>query len=152
MRFENHKNKVHHILAHSYSFFLIFLLLGIFFHILFPVKIFTDTDMAYWGLAFLILATGLIFWAQRTSRHLKVEHLTKDNFMRGPYAFTRSPTHYGLFFLVLGFGLIANSFFIALFAVIAFFVTKFFSIKKQEAALFLKYGAPYLEYTKIVRF
>lgn len=147
-----HKNKVHHILAHSYfSFFLLFLF-GVFLDLVFPIKIFQGSDIRLFGFIFLFLASVLIVWAQMTSRNLKKENLTKDTFCRGPYCYTRSPTHWGLFFLTLGFGFVANAGFVVLCTIISFLVTKLTFLKKEERILAEKYGAPYLEYKKQVKF
>ena len=53
---------------------------------------------------------------------------------------------------MLGFGLVANAIFIIVTTVISFVLTKFIYLKKEEAILEKKYGAPYLEYKKAVKF
>ncbi len=145
-------NKIHRILAHSYSFYFIALLAGILLDILFPLRIFKSSATAPVGLTFLVLATLLIFWAQHTSRNLADENLSKESFCRGPYCYTRSPTHWGLFLLTLGFGIVANASFVVISTIVSFFITKFIFIKKQEEILEQKYGTPYLEYKKAVKF
>lgn len=147
-----YKNKVHRVLAHSYLFFFLFFLIGLFLDFLFPLKIFDENNMMWFGILFLICGTGLIFWAQKSSLKLRKEDISKDTFYRGPYRYSRSPTHYGLFFLMLGFGFTANALFIVLFSAISFFITKFVFIKKQERILEEKYGTPYIEYKKLVKF
>ena len=146
------KDKVHHILAYSYfSFFLLFLF-GVFLDLFFPIKIFQGSNIRLLGVVFLFLASILVLWAQMTSRNLNKENLTKDTFCRGPYCLTRSPTHWGLFLLTLGFSLVANAGFVVLCTVISFFITKFTFLKREEDILAKKYGVPYLEYKKQVRF
>ena len=107
--------------------------------------------MAPIGVAFLLLATILILWAQMTSRNLSKQNITKETFCKGPYCYTRSPTHWGLFLLLLGFGFIANAFFLIILTLISFVITKFIFLEKEENALAMKYGAPYLEYKKEVK-
>jgi protein-S-isoprenylcysteine O-methyltransferase Ste14 len=148
-----HKNKVHGILLHSYSVYLILFLIGVYLDIFFKVKVFVNNNyMVSLGTAILILATFLILWAQMTSRNLKKDVINKDTFCQGPYCYTRSPTHWGLFFLILGFGIIANAFFVILSAFVSFVITKLFFLERQENILAEKYGAPYLEYKKVVKF
>jgi protein-S-isoprenylcysteine O-methyltransferase Ste14 len=53
---------------------------------------------------------------------------------------------------VLGFGLVINAFFVIVSAFISFVIAKFLFIEKQEKVLAEKYGAPYLEYKKSVKF
>lgn len=147
-----HKNKVHKVLAHSYSVYLFALLISVSLNMIFNFKIFNNPRVEYVGFLFLIFATLLIFWAQITSQNLSKENITRETFLGGPYRFTRMPTNFGLFFLMVGFGIIANSFFIILFAPISFLIAKFVFIKEQERILAEKYGAPYLEYKKSVKF
>jgi len=147
-----HTKRVHHVLAHSYFIYLLLFVVGVYLDIVFDFKIFNTTLVVPFGVALLALASVLIFWAQNTSRTLKKHDLTKEDFCRGPYKYTRSPTHLGLFLLILGFGIISNAFFVVLFTVISFFVTKFTFLKKQEEILMHRYGAPYLEYSKLVKF
>jgi protein-S-isoprenylcysteine O-methyltransferase Ste14 len=79
-------------------------------------------------------------------------NITKKTFCHGPYRFTRTPTNFGLFFMMLGFGLILNTLSIIIFIFISFFVAKFVFLREQEKILALKYGTPYLEYKKMVKF
>src|SRR3989338_8719819 len=58
----------------------------------------------------------------------------------------------GLFFLMLGFGVITNSFFVIVFSIISFLTAKFIFIEKQEKMLEEKYGTHYTEYKKSVKF
>ncbi len=142
---------VHAVLAHSYMSYFVSFLLGLFFHLLYPVKIYDHPITAIVGFVFLALATVLILWAQRSSRKLHEGQISKDSFCRGPYCYTRIPTQWGLLFLMLGFGLMINSLFVVLCTIIFFFVSKTVFIKKEEDILIERYGKHYLEYKKSVR-
>lgn len=48
--------------------------------------------------------------------------------------------------------MIVNAFFIIVFSFISFLITKFTFLSKEEKILAEKYGAPYLEYKKSVKF
>lgn len=147
------EDNVHALLAHSYVSYLVSFLFGLLFHFIFPIKIYTEESIvSYIGLIFLFIATILIVWAQKTSRHLDVENLSKESFTHGPYCYTRMPTHWGLFFLMIGFGLVINSFFTVLFTCFSFILSKFAFLKKEEEILLKKYGQHYLEYKKLVKF
>lgn len=146
------KNSVHVILAHSYSFYLALLLFGLFFHFLFPLEVYENNQIGFFGFLLLVFGTLLILWAQKTSRNLDKSRISKESFSRGPYRYTRAPTHLGLFLLTFGFGLAVNSFFIVLFTLISFVAGKYFFIRKQEAVLSEKYGIHYSEYKKSVKF
>lgn len=149
---ELHKDKVHRILAHSYSFYFFMFLLGVSLDSIFPLKILNNRITIPAGLLLLLLATVLIFWAQKTSRNLKKENLNKEMFSKGPYAITRSPTHWGLFMLMLGFGFTINAIFLVISSLLSLLVTRLVFLRKEEIILEKKYGAPYLEYKKTVKF
>jgi|SRR3989338_7537730 len=154
MEAENkYKNSVHKVLAHSYSVYFILLLIGVYLDLVFDVEIFTDSVMIPVGFFFLVLASIIILWAQKTGRDLrKVSEVKAEHFHRGPYRYTRIPTQWGLFFLLLSFGIITNSIFIVIFTIIAFFISKFVFMSKHERILAEKYGTAYIEYMKLVKF
>ncbi|MBP9711619.1 MAG: hypothetical protein KBD55_01120 [Candidatus Pacebacteria bacterium] len=142
---------VHRVLASSYTVYLVLFLAGVILDIIYQIKIFINPNIGIIGTVFLAFATLLIVWAQNTSRNLDTKNISKETFCKGPYCFTRSPTHWGLFILMLGFGIIANAFFVVLFTMISFIVTKIVFLKKEEQMLANKYGNPYREYKKAVR-
>ena len=147
------KHVVHYVLAHSYGLYFFVLLLGVALDEFFPIKILSTELSGYAGFFFLIFASVVIFWSQQTSsdtRHFrkKKEELTKEHFHRGPYKYSKMPTHWGLFFLMLGFGLVLNAFFITVLTVISFFISWGTLVKRHEAELERKYGEPYKEYKK----
>lgn len=151
---KHHKTKVHHTLAHSYYSYFIFFLLGITLDLLYPVRIsIHPVVISSIGILIIVISSFLIFWAQRTSHKLNVkDEITVETFCKGPYCYTRTPTNFGLFFLVLGFAFVINAFFLVIFTIVAFILAKLFFLKKQEAILEEKYGSPYIEYKKKVRF
>ena len=104
------KHSIHKILAHSYAAHLVLFLFGVFFDVIFRFKFFTNSALTGIGALFLILGSILIFWAQYTSHHLNKKNITKETFCQGPYCYTRTPTNFGLFFLVFGFGLMISAF------------------------------------------
>lgn len=149
----NHKNNVHRVLAHSYTVYFVFLLIGATLDLIFKFKIFTNFIELPIGFLFLALGSTLIIWAQKTSRDLvKFEEIKKEHFSRGPYQYTRSPTNWGLLFLMLGFGIISNAFFVILTTLISFIVARYFFVDKQEKILEEKYGTHYKDYKKSVKF
>ncbi len=96
----------------------------------------------------------LILWAQTTSSKSKKKMLEQNvtrEFARGPYKWTRKPTHIGIFVMILGFVIVTNSLYILLTLIVALFITKFFFISKEEKYLEQIYGDTYREYKKKVR-
>ena len=149
------KLSVHAIQAHSYTFYFIMLLIAIFLDFIFPIGIPYQSVLMPISVIFLIIASILIIWAQKASNKFKKENtkenITKEAFYNGPYSFTKNPTHWGLFILMIGFGILANAFFIILSTIISFIVTKLVFLKKEELILADKYGDLYLEYKKSVK-
>ena len=141
-----HKNKVHKVLAHSYSLFLIFFLVGVLLDLLFPLRIFRSTAVSIAGLVIVILASALIFWAQRGNRKLDKEHLSKETFSKGPYRYTSHPTHWGLFFLFAGFALMADAAYLLFFTILYFSLAHFTLLRAHDNILEEKYGEHYREY------
>lgn len=142
--------RVHKILAHSYTLYFILFLIGVSLDFIFPIKIFASSVMVPTGIVFLMFASFLILWAQKTSRNLDIKNLSKESFYKGPYRYARSPTHWGLFLLMFGFGIIANALFVILSTLFSFLISRFIFLKKQENILAEKYGTHYLEYKKQV--
>lgn len=143
---------VHYVLSHSYMIYLGAIVFGVIFDFLIPLP-FSSIFYLYGGFALMFLGTLLIYWAQETSSCSKKEMTEKGmkrNFAEGPYKYTRNPTHIGLSLLTLGFGLMAGSFFTVFFMVVAFLVTKFVFLRKEESLLEDKYGKIYCDYKKKV--
>ncbi len=151
-----HKHhNVHKVLAQSHFIYLILFLVGVILDLIFKTRIFNSSFMMPIGFALLLLATFIILWSVKTSNDLKKEdknNIKKETFCRGPYCYTRIPTYLGLFLLVLGFGIVTNAFFVVLTTIISFLIAKFVFQDKVENILANKYGAPYLEYKKMVKF
>ncbi len=148
---------VHEFLAHSYFVYLAAVVIGFGLDMMWPI------NFAYlWtepvGFFLIILGTILSVWAQASSEkggHVRFESkekLAHHHFKYGPYSYTRTPTQYGLFLMTLGLALLFGSVFMVITTIIAFLFGKLFFIKKQEAHLEKKYGEPYREYKKQVRF
>jgi protein-S-isoprenylcysteine O-methyltransferase Ste14 len=101
----------------------------------------------------ILLGSMLIYWAQSTSsstkNEMEKEGVVRD-FARGPYKYSRNPTHIGLAIMTLGLGLLINSLFSVVLTVIASLITKFIFVKEEELLLEKKYGQTYCDYKKKV--
>lgn len=150
---ETHKPKeVHQILAHSYSTYFIFFLIGLVGDIFFPYRVGIEYSV-YIGYILIFIATILVLWAQRTSSLLaeKKEKQSHHDFRQGPYRFTRSPTHIGLGLLLLGVGFIFQSILIIILTAIPLLLAHFVFVRKMEEILENKYGEKYFKYKEIVK-
>ncbi len=156
---EFHKNEsfkygmVHFVLSHSYFMFFIAVILGAIFHSAFNVYLFSATFFPYVGFAMIILGSLLIYWSQATSARVQKQtglNRTEKDFERGPYKYSRNPTHIGLTIMTLGLAIILNSFFTFVFLLIASIITKLIFLREEEKLLEKKYGQVYLDYKKKV--
>jgi protein-S-isoprenylcysteine O-methyltransferase Ste14 len=148
------KGTVHSILLHSYLMFLFAVILGVFFDTFIKKEIFSNNIYQTIGLLMLIISSIIIYWAQSTSSNYMKninKSDTRSHFEYGPYRYLRSPTHFGLFIMTLGFALIINSLFSVVFTIVAYAITKFFFLKKEEDLLEKKYGQVYSDYKKKVK-
>lgn len=147
------RESVHWILAHAYAMYFALFLIGISLDLVFKFRIFTNSVMVPIGATLVVLSTFLILWAEKSSHELRKDtNISKEAFCRGPYCYTRTPTHWGLFFLMLGFGIMINAFFVILSTIISFLIAKFVFQGRAEKILERKYGVHYTEYKKSVRF
>ena len=147
---------VHVVLGHSYLVYFASLIVGLIVDTIWPNHM-TASFLIPIGFICLFLGPALIVWAQYTSHQLAVKQVTTNNatrthdFYKGPYMFTRSPTHFGLFIMVIGVGFVFGSIAIIATTLIAFILTRTLFLSKEEAILEEKYGDEYREYKEKVR-
>ncbi len=143
------KGKVHFVLSHSYLVFLFAVVFGVIFDMIIPLKFFSNNIFQYFGLTFIIIGTAIVYWAQTSSNILKNKRDKEKldlGFAYGPYKYSRSPTHLGLFIMTFGLALIINSTFTMLFTILAYILTKLIYLKREEKLLEKKYGEEYCNY------
>lgn len=140
---------VHYVLSHSYMIYMGAIVLGMVTDSFVKFNLFKLPHFIYIGVLCMALGTLLVYWAQKTSscskKKMEKEGGERD-FARGPYKYSRNPTHIGLSILTLGFGFMVGSISIVIFMVVAFLVTKFIFLRKEENLLEEKYGQIYCEY------
>ena len=144
---------IHFILSHSYIVFLMAIILGVIFDVIYRISIFSNPIYQNIGFIMIILGSIIIYWSQSTSRCIK-KNTEQDiiyNFECGPYKYSRNPTHIGIAIMTLGFGFIVNALFIIIFIIIAYFITGLIFLKEEERLLEQKYGQKYLDYKKKVK-
>lgn len=148
------KSGIIEIVAKAPVIYLIALFVGAILHYFYPVPISAGSLGVTVGLVFIIFGPLLILWAQASLRRFRVAVRANDaskNFAHGPYCYTRNPTYMGLTFLIVGFGLFANSFFVVASSLIAFLAINFTILKEEESIMIEKYGEDYKLYQKTVR-
>ena len=151
---QNRAKTIHVVLAYSYTTYFLAFLIGIIADIIYPWH-FLYGRIQIIGVVLIFFATFIIFWAQETSRKFgkkasKGQIVCSDDFRRGPYRFTRGPTHTGLALLLLGFGFIFSSVWIVITTAIAFCLAQTIFLREMEDFLEKRYGELYKQYKKIV--
>ena len=147
---------IHLLLSHSYVIFLIAIVAGSIFHLFYPIRLFDIdqyNDIASFGFFMIMLGSAIIYWAQSTTSITRKQGRprTASDFEKGPYKYSRNPTHIGITIMTLGLAVVLNSFFTVLFLIVTSLITKFIFVKKEEALLEEKYGKPYRDYKAKVR-
>lgn len=148
------KGIIHILLFHSYSIYLLAIILGIIFDIRYPLSLFNSPTYQSMGFLIIIFGSIIIYWAQSSTNSDK-KNLNKERntnfFFRGPYKYTRNPTNLGLTIMSLGLAFVMNSFFSIVFVLISYIIARLFFIKKQDQILKEKYGDVFEEYKKQVK-
>lgn len=151
MHMELKKVTVHHILVISYLVHFFGFLTGVLLDSLFPNII---LKYEVFGIVCILLATVIIIWAQFTTgstKQLRKEGEDESIFAKGPYVFTRTPTHLGLALLLIGAGALFGGLYIIITAIISFGISNLFLLPKEEKMLEEKYGDAYKKYKENVR-
>lgn len=151
----NKTHLIHVILGHSYLLYFVLLCIGVFFDTVYPVKFLNSKLVGQIGLGLVFVGSVLMVWAQQSSkkslheRHQEVRG--PQAFFHGPYRLLKSPTQVGLMLMFIGLGLVLNSVFITVAAIISYILSKTFFIKKQQEVLLDRYGESYKVYRDKVK-
>ncbi len=150
---EKQPKTVHHILSYSYTAYFFGIIFALIIQQFFPISLYKNPDFGVIGFLLLVLGSFFIYWAQHTTQITEEKRHSApspEDFKKGPYKFSRSPTHLGLVMLCLGVGFLFNSLFVFIFSFVSFFVSHLFFLNQQDKILEEKYGEPYKEYKKSV--
>jgi len=145
---------IHQVISNSYITFLLAISSGAIFDAIIPIRILNNFIFQYIGFTMIVLGPLFTYWAQKSSDIAKKNVTIKKlpvSFEHGPYKYTRNPSYLGVFIMIIGLGFMANSIYIIVFGLVAYFIVKFIFIKKEEKLLSLKYGQVYLDYKKKVK-
>ncbi len=149
-----HNHKLCHYSAHLPGVILAGAFFGLVIHLILPIQLGNNEILSFIGTLFLMIAPLLIMWSQKKRREVygaKAPELSLQDLSRGPYAYSRHPSHLGLFFLVIGFAFILNSLFVLLGILVIFLAFNFVIIPKEESLLEAHVGETYRAYKNKVR-
>lgn len=138
------------ILSKSYTLFLFAFVLGLMMDVILRLRI-NLVNIENIGILLVVLATLVIYWAQTVNKTPKYLSDGTRNFRCGPYAYSRHPTYLSIFLLMLGAAFLMNSYSILIASVVAFVISIFTFMAKEERRHIKKYGQLYIDYMKKVR-
>lgn len=150
------KNSISHLSSYSISIFAGGLFVGVLLDIFFPMTIMAEPLNQIIGLVLIVVGTMVVYSAEKqggTYSYLRKTANTChiDDLTRGPYKYTRNPKYLALSLLLVGLGIILNTVFIIITAIISGMIVHFYFLKKEEAILEERHGETYLEYKSKVR-
>ncbi|MEZ4210805.1 MAG: methyltransferase [Candidatus Paceibacterota bacterium] len=150
------KNSVSHLSSYSISVFALGLFVGVLLDIFFPMRFMAEPLNQYIGLALVVMATLVIYYAEKHgeeySNKRKSNSISSSNeLLNGPYKYTRNPKYLGLSFLLIGLGLILNTPFIIGTSIVSGIIVNIYFIAREEALLEERHGEIYKEYKSKVR-
>jgi protein-S-isoprenylcysteine O-methyltransferase Ste14 len=107
------------------------------------------------GFCFLIGGSLLLFYTLRTLRTMQAK-IKNDHsvdalfFQSGPYRYFPHPTHVGLTFLIIGFALFSQGYFIIFSTILAAIIVEIFIFPKMERQIVCVHGVCYEQYRRQV--
>jgi protein-S-isoprenylcysteine O-methyltransferase Ste14 len=142
---------IQQLLGHAYSMYLFGFIVAMVFDLIFRFS-FNNKVIPVIGFIITVFATMLMYWAQNVNKAPKdAVPMGRRDFFRGPYKYTRHPTHLSLALLLLGAGFIMNSVIITICAVVLYVIARFTYVAREEKKLEQKYGDLYINYKKRVQ-
>ena len=135
--------------------FLIAVIAGFFLDFIRPIGLIDSVVGEYLGLflfataLLVVIVLGLKFRREKTS--IEPWKPTTKIMSSGLYAYSRNPIYAAFCLIVIGLGLLLNSFWILVSFIPAAFTVFYIAIAKEEKYLENKFGAEYIEYKNKVR-
>lgn len=150
------ENTISNLSSYSTIVFGLALFVAIILDIVHPLKFLAEPLNRYLGISLIILATVIIYWAERlgkifSERRKNGEIKEAEQLAMGPYFWTRNPKYLALAILIIGLGVVINSLFVTLSSVAALIVINYFLLSKEEELMETRHGEIYHEYKKKVR-
>jgi len=137
------------------TYFLIFFLLSIGLHFIFPIRKIIFPPYAYLGFIFIIFGSVINIWADSLLKKNKttVKPFEKPSYLvtKGPFSMSRHPIYLGFIFILFGLSILLGSItaFLLPFILVIIFERKF--IIYEEKNLEEEFEKEYFDYKKRVR-
>ena len=136
-------------------YFIIFLILSIVMHFIFPIKKLIFSPYTYLGFVFIALGIILNIWTdilfKKKKTTVKPYKKPTQLLISGPFRISRHPTYLGMTILLLGVTIIHGTLITFVFPIIFIILMELFFIPFEEKNLERIFGKKYLNYKKKVR-
>ena len=136
-------------------YFIIFLVLSIVMHFIFPIKKLIFFPYTYFGFVFIALGIILNIWTDLLFKKKKttVKPYKKPTqlLISGPFRISRHPMYLGMAIILLGVAIIHGTLITFVFPIIFIIFMELFFIPFEEKNLERIFGKKYLNYKKKVR-
>ena len=144
-------NTISNLSSYSTIVFATALLIAVVLDIIIPFKFLAEPWNQYLGVFVVAIGTIIILLAESVGRKYSVrrkrgEVTHVEHISRGVYSFSRNPKYVGLALLLIGLGIILNSIFVILAAIVSALVVNHFYLQHEESLMAERHGDIYHEY------
>ena len=137
------------------TYFMVFLLLSIGFHFIFPIRRLIFNPYTYLGIIPIVLGIILNIWSDQLLKKRKttVKPFEKPTSLEtsGPFKISRHPMYFGMILVLLGVSIAFGSLITFIFPVIFTIITERVFIPIEEENLEKAFGKKYFDYKSKVR-
>jgi protein-S-isoprenylcysteine O-methyltransferase Ste14 len=135
--------------------FLISIVAGLLFQLLWPFKFASSGAVVWLGLSLISGSLGLMFWADGTFKRWETA-VNPDNpattlVKTGPYRFSRNPMYLAFLLIQFGIGLVVGSWWLFITLLPTWIMLRWGIIAREEWYLAEAFGTTYHEYKTAVR-
>ena len=136
------------------TYFIVFLILSILLHFIFPIKKIIFVPYSYFGWLFILIGTILNIWAdfvfKKSKTTVKPYEIPTSFQTIGPFCISRHPMYLGMMLVLLGVGIIHGTLVSFIFPIIFIIIMEKLFIPIEEKNLEKKFGNKYTNYKKRV--
>jgi len=137
------------------TYFVIFLILSIVLHFVFPIKKIIFYPYSQIGWLFIVFGAVLNIWGDQIFKKqgttVKPGEISKKLITKGPFKISRHPMYLGMVAILIGTALIHGSLIGFVFPIIFIILIEVLFIPLEERDMQKRFGKKYLDYKKKVR-
>lgn len=136
-------------------YFFIYMMIGIFLHIVFSFIRIIKLPYNLFGLPLIIFGTFLALWVWGffLKKRTTVNPFRKSNILviQGPFKISRHPMYLGFVLVLLGLAILLRTIFAFVIPLALFLTLEFLFVRREEKRLIKIFGKKYKDYKKKVR-